>query len=188
VKPIAEMSLGEFAAFVSSHLEKNGIHAVLSGGAAVSIHTGSRYQSFDLDFVERVGSERRRLREVLAEIGFGEEARYFVHPESEYFVDFPAGPLAVGREPVKNVEELGFSTGRLAILSPTDCVKDRLAAFYYWDDSQSLDQALLVAECKPVDLNEVRRWSTAEGKAEQFETIRRRLVHAVRKSQRPRKQ
>lgn len=181
MKPISEMSLGEFAAFVSSHLEENGIHAVLSGGAAVSIHAGSRYQSFDLDFVERVGSDRRRLKEVLSEIGFIEKAHYFEHPESEFFVDFPAGPIAVGREPVKDVEELVFSTGRLTILSPTDCVKDRLAAYYYWEDKQSLDQALLVAESKPIDLKEVHRWSAAEGKAAEFEAIRSRLAQAVRK-------
>ncbi len=184
MKPVAEMTLGEFAAFVSSHLDKNGVNAVLSGGAAVSIHTGSRYQSFDLDFVERVPSKRRQLKEVLSQIGFVEKARYFEHPESEFFVDFPAGPLAVGREPVKDVEELVFPTGRLTLLSPTDCVKDRLAAYYHWDDNQSLDQALLVAECKPVDLEEVCRWSAAEGKNSEFDRIRDRFLPAIGKYKR----
>ncbi len=45
------------------------------------------------------------------------------------FVEFPPGPLAVGVEPVKQVNELKFSTGMLRIISPTDCVKDRLAGY-----------------------------------------------------------
>ena len=30
----------------------------------------------------------------------------------------------------------------LGLLSPTDCVKDRLAAFYHWKDQQSLEPAI----------------------------------------------
>jgi len=152
---------------------------VLSGGAAVSIHSGSRYQSFDLDFVENVSSGRERLREVLREIGFVEKARYFVHSETEFFLDFPAGPLAVGREPVRNIEEIDFPTGKLNVLSPTECVKDRLAAYYHWSDRQSLQQALLVAECKPIDLEEIARWSRVEGKGDEFEAVRETFLKAA---------
>ena len=44
-------SLEELAAVVSETLEKAGIIATLSGGAAVSIYSNNRYQSEDLDFV-----------------------------------------------------------------------------------------------------------------------------------------
>ncbi len=180
MKPVSAMSLGELAAYVCSHLDRNGIRVVLSGGAAVSIHTGSRYQSFDLDFVERVASKRKRLREVLSEIGFTERARYFEHPETEFFLDFPAGPLAVGREPVKDLEEMVLPTGKLILLSPTDSIKDRLAAYYHWNDKQSMHQALLVAECRPIDLDEISRWSVAEGKGTEFDAVREQFVLAIR--------
>ena len=111
--------MGELAGYICSHLQRNGIRVVLSGGAAVSIHSGSRYQSFDLDFIENVASGRQQSRKVLKEIGFVDKARYFVHSEAEFFLDFPAGPLAVGREPVKDIEEMDFPTGKLNILSPT---------------------------------------------------------------------
>ncbi len=78
-----------------------------------------------------------------------------------------------------------FSTGRLSLLSPTDCVKDRLAAFYHWNDLQCLEQALLVAEAKKVDLKEVQRWSVAENKSVEFQRIRRRLSAAARKRKNP---
>jgi len=60
MKSIADMSLGEIAAFVCSHLRKHGINVVLSGGACVSIYTTNRYQSYDLDFVENISTNTKR--------------------------------------------------------------------------------------------------------------------------------
>ncbi len=90
--------------------------------------------SYDLDFIERVSTSRKELRKALAELGFYEEHRYFKHHDTEFFIEFQAGPLSVGSEPVKDIEELSFETGILFLLSPTDCVKDRLAAYYFWGD------------------------------------------------------
>jgi hypothetical protein len=42
-------------------------------------------------------------------------------------------------------------------------VKDRLAAWFHWNDRQSLSQAVLVAKSQPVDLDDVRAWASAEG-------------------------
>jgi hypothetical protein len=112
----------------------------------------------------------------MSEIGFREEGRYFMHPDSEFMVEFPPGPLTVGAEPVRQVDEVRLSTGILSIVSPTDCVKDRLAAFYHWGDQQCLAQALLVAEGHEIDLKEIRRWSEAEGKLHEFEEICARLA------------
>ncbi len=33
MKPVKEMSVGELAAFISTHLEEHGVEIVLSGGA-----------------------------------------------------------------------------------------------------------------------------------------------------------
>jgi hypothetical protein len=181
MKPVAEMSLGELAAFVCTQLKKHGIDSVLSGGACVTIYTDNRYESFDLDFVEYVPTKRKFIEEALREVGFVEKDRYFKHPETAYIIEFPAGPLAVGSEPVKEIEEMVFSTGLLSLLSPTDCVKDRLAAYYHWNDPQSLEQALLVAEGNKIDLKEIRRWSGVESKATEFESIRKRLSEAAGK-------
>jgi hypothetical protein len=181
VKPVKKMSLGELAAFVCTQLRNHGIKAVLSGGGCVSIYTDNRYESFDLDFIESVPTSRKRIKEVLLEIGFIEKDRYFEHPDTDFIIEFPAGPLAVGSEPVREIEEMEFPTGRLSLLSPTDCVKDRLAAFYHWNDPQCLEQALLVAEAKKVDLREILRWSAAENKSVEFQEIRKRLSEAARK-------
>ena len=77
MKHIKEMSLGELAAYVCTHLQKNGIHCVLTGGACVSIYTENRYKSFDLDFIENVASKRKDIIVALSKIGFFEENKYF---------------------------------------------------------------------------------------------------------------
>jgi len=54
-------------------------------------------------------------------------------------------------------------------------VKDRLAAYFHWNDRQSLEQALLVAKAQPVDIKEIRRWSKAEDAREKFDVSERML-------------
>ena len=177
MKPIKEMSLGELAAYVCTHLQKKGIHCVLTGGACVSIYTENRYESFDLDFIENIASKRKDIINVLSEIGFSEDNKYFKHPDTEYFLEFPTGPLAIGREPVKEPHIIEFETGRLLLLSPTDSIKDRLAAYYHWNDKQCLEQAMMIAEDNPIDMDEIQRWSEKEGMSFKFDSIKEKLVH-----------
>jgi hypothetical protein len=169
------MSVGELAAHISSHLRQRGIDVVLTGGACVTIYSGDKYVSKDLDFIETRFARAKDIRNAMAEIGFTPEHRHFKHSEIDYLVEFPTGPLSVGKEPVGLIDEIEFSTGVLRILSPTDCVKDRLAAYYHWKDLQSLEQALLVAQSRDVDLREIARWSTAEGMADIFAGIAKRF-------------
>ncbi len=75
-----------------------------------------------------------------------------------------------------NPSEIEVGTGLLRIISPTDCVKDRLAAYYRRNDLQCLEQAVLVAEAKAIDLDEVERWSRVEGKLGEFRAILNRLA------------
>ena len=51
MKKISEMTQGELGAFIQSHLRKKGIDVVLSGGAAVGIH--SSRNEIDIDEIER---------------------------------------------------------------------------------------------------------------------------------------
>lgn len=176
MKSIKEMSLGELAAYINSYLRKHDIEVVLSGGSCVSIFSNNKYVSSDLDFIDNRFTKRKKLKAVLSQIGFYEENRYFIHPEVSIIIEFPSGPLAVGKEPIKEVITLEFETGLLRIISPTDCVKDRLAAYYHWGDRQSLEQAILVARANEINLQEIERWSQAEGMQREFRKIRKLLI------------
>jgi hypothetical protein len=169
---LSEMSVGEVAAYVAVHLRQVGISVVLTGGSCVSIYTDNRYLSYDLDFIEEGRTARKKIAARLQEIGFLEKDRYFVHPDTRFFVEFPSGPLAIGDEPVSDINQLEFATGSLRLLSATDCVKDRLANYYHWKDRQCLDQAVMVATDRKVDMEEIERWSRHEGMTDEFERIR----------------
>lgn len=175
MKHIKNMSQAELAAFIQDSLQTGGIRVVLSGGSAVSFYSSNKYVSKDLDLIHVGFARRREVKAIMEKIGFHEKGRYFINPETEFFVEFPAGPLSVGDEPVKEISEFALPTGTLRIISPADCVKDRLCAFYFWNDQQGLAQAILVAKSQNVDLKEIKRWSKAEGKEQEYEIFRKRL-------------
>ena len=175
MKQIKNMSQVELAAYIQDSLQKKEIKVVLSGGSAVSFYSSNKYVSKDLDLINVNFSKRSKIKSVMEKIGFQEQGRYFVNPETQFFVEFPNGPLAVGDEPVKEISEFELATGTLCIVSATDCVKDRLCAFYFWNDQQGLVQAVLVAKSQSVDLKEVKRWSSTEGKAREYEIFRQKL-------------
>lgn len=120
-------------------------------------------------------TRQAKLRKARASIGFSEWGRYFQYPESTHIVEFPSGPLAVGEEPVRDVQKVALATGSLRVITTTDCVKDRLCAFYFWDDLQGLAQAVLVAQHHAVDLAEIERWSVVEHHADKFILFKERL-------------
>lgn len=169
MKSIKTMNHAELAAFVQNHLKGKGIQTVLSGGACVSFYSNNKYVSMDLDLINIHFAKRRHVRDAMQKIDFIEQGRHFTHPDTEYIVDLPPGPLAVGGEPVKKTDEFELETGTLRIISTTDCVKDRLAAYYHWKDLQCLEQACLVASHAKIDLQEIKNWSKNEGKEKEFQ-------------------
>jgi hypothetical protein len=175
MKPISEMTQIEIAAYVQTSLYENGVEVVLSGGAATAYYSNNQYVSYDLDLVNKFSVPRKRIEKFMNEVGFYGQERYFKHPDSKFFIEFPPGPLTVGLEPVGVIESVQLATGTLRILSATDCVKDRLAAFFHWEDRQCLHQAILVSQEIPVDLAEIERWSIKEGKENEFRQYQRLL-------------
>jgi hypothetical protein len=61
------------------------------------------------------------------------------------------------------------------MLSATDSCRDRLAAFYHWNDRQSLRVAVLIARRARVDMKRLRAWSAVEGAAGKFAEFGREL-------------
>lgn len=158
-----ESSLEEIAALVSDALQHAGIDAVLSGGAAVTIYSENEYMSTDLDFV--TSERKKRITPVVAALGFKPDGREYVHPESRYFIEFPSGPLAFGDRYVDSEEATTLRTkyGLVRIITPTQCVMDRLAWFAHNNDKQSRDQAILVARHQVIDWDAVHDWANEEG-------------------------
>lgn len=140
----------------------------------MSIYTENAYHSYDLDFVVR--GLAKDVRTAMASIGFTKRAgRHFAHPHTPYIVEFPSGPLAIGNSPVTTTARRRTASGVLRLLTPTDCVMDRLAAFYHWNDFQGLEQAAAVGRRQRIDMDRVRRWSRREGMQLKFAVFERRM-------------
>ncbi|MDZ4169939.1 MAG: hypothetical protein U1E26_09850 [Coriobacteriia bacterium] len=161
----ADTTLEELAAIVSQALELASISAVLSGGAAVSIFSDNEYSSYDLDFVST--HRLKEIGEALAPLGFTRTvgARQFEHPGTEWFIEFPAGPLAFGETTIDDAETWTLETacGPLRIITPTQSIMDRLAAYTHWHDNQAWDQAVMIARRQRVDWQELLMWAENEG-------------------------
>ena len=174
-----DTSLGELAALVSQALAAAGIAATLSGGGAVSLYSGNEYESRDLDFVT---SERTNvIAAAIAPLGFSHVlgARQFEHPETDYYVEFPPGPLGFGESVVPDDEATTLQTdfGPLRIVTPTHSVMDRLAAYISWRDNPSFDQAVMVARRHPIDWPALREWGRRERiDAAVIDRLRRRVA------------
>ena len=54
-------------------------------------------------------------------------------------------------------------------------MRDRLAAFYHWNDRQSLDVAIEIAHRHDMDMKLLRRWSLAEAHAVKYAEFLREL-------------
>ncbi len=162
-KITTETSLQEIAVLVSEMLESAGISAVLGGGAAVTQYSENEYMSTDLDFIT---TERNKvIAPVVAKLGFTPHGRDFYHPDSKFFLEFPPGPLSFGDRYVDSSEAATIKTryGSLRIITPTQCVMDRLAWFVHGNDPQARDQAVMVAKRQQVDWDEISLWAAAEG-------------------------
>ena len=169
-----EAPLEELAAWVCESLNQKGIESFLTGGSVVSIYTDNAYLSYDLDFVSL--ASRNKIKEVMLSLGFTQDqSRHFVHLQSPYIVEFPGAAMMVGDSLIQDFKELKTKAGVLKLLTPTDCVKDRLAAYFHWNDRQGLDQAVSVAKKHAVKLAEIEKWSVKEGMKEKLQDFTKRL-------------
>lgn len=174
-KEIKDMDLKELGGFICDALIAKDIHVVLSGGSCVEIYSRGEYSSWDLDLINRYNEQYKKIHNVMQKLGFTEHNKYFIHEDTKYFIEFPSGPLGVGDAPVEDIAEIDTEAGVLRLLTPTDCIKDRLAAYYHWDDEQSLQQAVWVAEQNDYDLVSIKEWSLKEGADEKFANFVKQL-------------
>ncbi len=169
-KPIVteQTTVSEIGGLVCSSLKSAGIDCFLSGGAVVTIYTQNKYMSYDLDFVSL--GDRNKIKTVMEAIGFIKvPTRHFVHPESKFYVEFPGSAVLIGDQPIIEFDEIKTKFGTLKLLTPTDSIKDRLAAFYHWNDKQGLEQAVMIARSHPVKLDEIKSWSLKEFQKVKFD-------------------
>lgn len=179
-------SLADVAVATGDALRRAGIRAVLTGGACANLYSGGVYQSSDADFVLAGQCSTNDVDRALSTLGFAREGDRYVHRLVVFFVEFPSGPLGIGRDlRIRPVWRSRRAAKTLA-LSATDACRDRLAAFYFWNDLQGLAAAVAIAARNRVAFAKVRAWSRGEGHAEGYivflaELRRTRAARRLRK-------
>lgn len=168
MKVTARSGLAEVAACVARTLARAKIRAVLTGGACATLYSKGEYQSSDLDFILQSAVSHRELDTVMESIGFHRTGNRYEHPRTSFFVEFPAGPLGIGAD--IDIRPVVYRIGGIGVkaLSPTDSCRDRLAAFYHWNDRQSLITAVQIASHRKVDLKTIRAWSEREDASDKY--------------------
>jgi hypothetical protein len=181
--PGPKTSRAELGAMICRALAAVDDEPVLVGGAVVSIYSDGRYVSDDLDFVS--WQDDRKRRPALEALGFAKRGSYWIHPDTELFVRLVNPPVMIGEKHVVRPARLATRAGELRILSPLDCVLDRLAWHLERGDAQTLAQAVDVARAHRVPLAEIEAWiaderAPADRKAMLQETLRRQLAQPSR--------
>lgn len=137
-------SMKELAGIIANHLSDRGIDTVLVGGLAVEIYSHNLYLTKDIDMVNTSYTPTKILRGAMAELGYIKRGRVYVNDTTSVTVEFPSAPLSVGDELITQTTTVSTNAGDVPILMVEDVVKDRLAAFIHWRDTQSLVQATAV--------------------------------------------
>jgi hypothetical protein len=171
----ATSSLRDVVLAVSRALRAADIRAALTGGASASLHSDGAYLSHDLDYILEGRVTQSQLDAAMAVVGFRRNGDHYSHPSSKFFVEFPRGPLAIGDDDLVSPVEVRIGTATVLMLSATDACRDRLAAFYHWNDRQSLDTAIRIARRRQVKMAVIRRWSEREGQSDKFREFAREV-------------
>lgn len=161
--------MADVARGVATALRLAGIRAVLTGGACASLYTRGGYRSSDLDFVIQNAVSGAQLDNAMASIGFRRVGNQYEHPDAPFFVEFPAGPLGIGSD--LDIQPVDYKIKGTVVpaLSAADSCRDRLVAFYHWNDRQALKVAVSIARRHRVNPGSIRRWSEHEGALSKFE-------------------
>lgn len=176
-------TLPELAAIVFEHLTKHGITAILTGGAVVTIYTNNKYESGDLDFISP--NDHQKILDVVKLLGFEPnppKSKNLSHSDSDFTIEFPGRTTMIGGSLEVVDHRVEIEGVKVRMLSPTQSVMDRLAAYIAWKDPQGLDQAEWICEKHPVDFEKIKRWALSEGaSSEQMKALAERCRRGIQK-------
>jgi hypothetical protein len=179
---LSKLSIAELAALICKSLKKEGLQATLSGGACAEIYSNNKYVTGDLDFVVNYiwpGNDKI-IKQVMSALGFEKKGRIYTNKSVAYSVEFPPGPLSIGEEYHIKPVEIKLRTGNLSLLSPTDSAKDRLTGYFYGNDAQCLEQAVMICQMNKVYIDDIQKWAKKEGQPDKFKKFEGRLQKQIR--------
>lgn len=106
----------------------------------------------------------KEMWEWVARIGFTRLGMYYRNPKrNDLIIQFVSGPPGIGSDYAIKPREVKVDGQILKIFTPTDCIRDRLAAYIYDRSRDNFDRAVLVALRQPYEAKKIKKWLEAEG-------------------------
>ena len=164
------------AGIITEALKPLGIVPVVVGGAAVEFYTLGQYATMDIDFVGIINDE---MKQVMTDLGFEREGRYWRIPESDIMVEFPSDKLVGTMDKVQPVESDGKEAYYIGI---EDLILNRVQEAQHWKDLSSAEWArnLMVTYYADIDWSYCHEKANEAGCSKKFEDIQR-LAKRIKK-------
>lgn len=158
-------------AVITEALKPDHVHPILVGGCAVEFYTFGGYSTGDVDIV---ASDRRRLGELLTELGFAQEGRFWYREDLEIAIECPDEDLAGSRDRVVEVEVGDLSCFVIGI---EDLLTDRLNGYVHWqwEDDRRWVKEMIRQHRADIDWEYLRTRSAEEGTLSALGEIEREL-------------
>ena len=114
-----------------------------------------------------------------------EDYRHWLHPDIPIPVEFPPGPVQVGRLLVQKINEIEIGKVKLGIMRVEDILLDRIVMAQEWKDRQAEVQAemLMYAHYKEMDWSDTHQKASRIGVLKLFEKIQRKVKEKQEKMQ-----
>jgi hypothetical protein len=158
----AGSSLSDTVLVIATALNKEGICAVLTGDAAVAIHTGA-LAGDRLNYTLTSPAASGRLASAMHQLGFEPmNAGTYRHVDTGVALDLSQAPLALGRDDHVIAQTLHLRHGYVRILSPTDCCREQLLRWRETGDDRGMASAVSLAKHCPIDMPVMRGWMRKE--------------------------
>jgi len=133
------------ALFSREIVQRGGKQPIIVGGEAVEIYTQGSYTTGDID----IKSSLELTEAVLKEWGFVKAGRPWINKEMDIYVDWLGSSLEEGEEAEKRASIIKISEElEIRVISIEDLVIDRLGAFKWWSDTDSLIWAKVLIRVK----------------------------------------
>jgi len=137
------------AMFSREVVRRGGKQPIIVGGQAVEIYTQGSYTTGDID----IKASREMTDAILKAWGFVKAGRTWINKELDIYVDWLGSSLEEGEEAEKRVSIIKVTDQLdIRVISIEDLVIDRLGAFKWWGDTDSLLWAkVLIGVKKSID-------------------------------------
>ncbi|MFH0799016.1 MAG: hypothetical protein V2A66_02400 [Pseudomonadota bacterium] len=171
----AGRELREVAASVSACLTETGHDPILTGSACAAIYGGKSIKPQSIEFVIKDYAVDA-VNVAMEKLGFVARSDHsFIKKDCPFEIVLVPAPVVAGDDVVSIFDAVRTAAGSIRLLNPTDCVRQRLSAFYRWGDREALLEALRVSRRHKVDMDLIRRWSDWEWAADGFEEFTKSL-------------